>query len=303
MKENRLHIVGFVLLVIALVGCGSAPSSPVPPGGPYAYRGGVEKLLDFAWYKEHALVLSTSETLNLTLLEGSITANRPQSTQGLSYQRYNYVIREGEPDTIYVGVWSQTKDWQEVRDDGLKTCLTTPDEYTDTVEQTTRGVMIDFYSEETKSVRSTRKRTSPCWLDLAAGTTQANSEMSGVLDAMTKHFMLAQPSNPGGGQPFQKTIADFDPSKAATWVNTNVAYAGEIIVIVDNARNQCTLIVNNGSGTYRPDGKLDNLKLVAQIFENVLNPSGSSGLNVMVSDSEKKLLHAPAGPAHTNMAC
>jgi hypothetical protein len=73
---------------------------------------------------------------------------------------------------------------------------------------------------------------------------------NGLLDAMSKHFMLAQPG-----------AAGIESFSRFTWWRTKVAYAGEILVDVGKR----SYILNSDSGTYKPDGAY--LEAVAGHFE------------------------------------
>ena len=104
--------------------------------------------------------------------------------------------------------------------------------------------MINFFPEDLGSQFAevnNNARRSPCWLP--------GSKPTGLLDALSKHFMLAQ----GIGT----TIDQF---MRASWSETEVAYAGEITV--DPSR--CTFSLNNNSGTYRPEDQ--SLQNVIEFF-------------------------------------
>lgn len=244
----------------------TSSNNPDPPGGPYHYKGGVEKVLDFAWYKDHNLTFSTSAPLKMDLLRDSINNNRLRRF-GNQVQRYNYVIREDPTDVIYVGVW-------EIPDDSgatLRDLVTVPNTCKSGRQDGFSfpdNMMINFYQEEPFP---RHQKESPCWLNLPS------DKDVGLLDAMTKHFMLVQPS---------ATIDNFNLVNSLDWVRAKVSYAGELIVLVDVESDKCMLIVTNGSGTYLPDGSSENLQKVAEIF-------GEVPVNIMpayVLDTKEKRL-------------
>jgi hypothetical protein len=96
----------------------------------------------------------------------------------------------------------------------------------------------------------------------------------GVLDAHSKHFMLAQ----GIGTTFRgytRLTQSIDltnvlnhPWVTASGIAKKVEYAGEIIVDIQG----CKYFINQGSGTYRPEAgdNLENLLAVAEVFRTTL---------------------------------
>ena len=105
--------------------------------------------------------------------------------------------------------------------------------------------MINWFPEEADAALGVVTR-SPCWLDLDLGKdrlrdpTRRPMQKDGLMDAISKHFMLAQ--GPG------TTIKEFD---VTTWPDKKVAYAGEILVDLDT----CSFRLNSNSGTYLPLAK------------------------------------------------
>ena len=96
--------------------------------------------------------------------------------------------------------------------------------------------MINFASEQPYGAMPSDKN-SPCWLD--------TERKKGILDALSKHFMLAQ-----GPETSIMKFSVTDESVHRTWTRKEVAYAGEILVDL----RTCTYIVTEESGTYRPNG-------------------------------------------------
>ena len=202
-------------------------------GGPYPKGGALdEKVLagkqrDFATYDGLGL-LSLSVTVELTKdrFKKSVNANRKRVPQ----QKYNYVI-SNEDCTILVAEWVN-RDPSPIA--GGVACAGGRDPLTPP-----SGIMIDWAPEEPygSALVSASPPTpqSPCWL--GAGR-QKDGILKGVLDATSKHYMLAQGvSNPS----YNKD----------EWPNAQVAYAGEILVNLDD----CEYIVTENSGTYTPLGE------------------------------------------------
>lgn len=234
-------------------------------GGPYAYQGGIQKIAEFQWYKDHLKDLSEQMLLTQNRLSRSIKANLVGDGTGIELQRYNYVVPDGESQ-IYVGVWKENITWATeaawihagIVHNRDETCTnSTPD--SSAPPKATMGAMIDFYSEEPeinfRAGITPPLQASPCWLQVAK-----EGKKVGILDSMTKHFMLVQKD---------KTLQDFDLAALASWPSKEVAYAGELFVLISNG--ECRVVINNGSGTYKPDagndrGSLKHLKAVADFF-------------------------------------
>ena len=116
--------------------------------------------------------------------------------------------------------------------------------------------MINFQSED----RVIGSASSPCWLQVAK-----DEKKVGILDAMTKHFMLLQ-ENPN--------LESFNLERFKDWASKEVTYAGELFVLISG--KTCRVVINNGSGTYKPvagngGDPLKNLKAVAEVFSET-NP-------------------------------
>jgi hypothetical protein len=138
-------------------------------------------------------------------------SNAPKADQ---FQRYNYVV---QGDKIFVAVWT-TDEAQDVCNSGLPPFARI---------KVKKSIMVNFYPEKTTDKPTD---TRECILD---------DGETGVLDASSKHFMIAQGPT--------STIKTYD---AMTWSKTTVDYAGEILVTV--AKSKCFYTINQGSGTYRP---------------------------------------------------
>ena len=217
--------------------CGEdAPGGPYELGGPYPKGGDFAdgvlegKQNEFSGYK--ALGLSFSHAVELpdpegnTTFEDSIQANLDGSGQ----QRYNYAITAD--CKIFMAAWSASDLALGVSDiacAGGNNLTLAPS------GSIGEHDLINFAPEQPFGpLVSTDPldKHSPCWLD-------AERE-KGILDAISKHFMLAQK---GDGN-----IGDYAEKE---WSKTKVAYAGEILVNTDD----CSYVLTAGSGTYKPLGK------------------------------------------------
>ncbi len=240
-------------------------------GGPYSFGGEREGMVkidferdkkeDFQRYHNAGLFFSEAAELTSSLFEEWVKENLPveeklpvednlpveenlvRKPYGDKRQQYNYVVdTEGR---ILVGKWKDNvdTDLKEVLDDE-KRCPGMPD-----FRPHTQG-MINWFPEESKN------GLSPCWLAGLAGN-EAGIKKDGLLDAISKHLMLAQ----GEGNSIDKLFDD-DKSLWEEWTDESVkvAYAGEIIVDLDS----CTYSLNNNSGTYTP--KREGLPDVAEYF-------------------------------------
>ena len=224
-----------------------------PFGGPYGFKESYQKVLDFeqCYRLGYAYSKATYITAsNRDLFASSIKDNK-RNPHGEYFQRYNYVIEKSEPDAqkqnwrIKVAVW---RDVAEIEALGYN-----PPDFDDLDGKPfiyTPGRMIDFFPEEPGGEKRF-KPDSPLWISAVSGT---GLKDTGILDAMSKHFMLANVPDGGGVELFDRD----------TWLEKKVAYAGEILVDVEGDY----YVVNNGSGTYRPDAP--HLEAVARYFEEVL---------------------------------
>lgn len=223
------------LLLIAACGGGGGGAGACGFGGSYPFGGPTpfemsteekqQKQSDFLRYNGLGLTLSQTARLeDMADFEESIKENLGFPYGG-TRQAYNYVIAEN--CDILVAEWKDNPNFNEILTD--PNCLGTRD-FTPGDGQ--KG-MINWFPEElngSQYVVNPKARKSPCWLDAP--------KKNGVLDALSKHFMLAQGSN-GEGK-----IEEYEEA----WANTSVAYAGEILVDLGS----CTYSLNSNSGTYRP---------------------------------------------------
>lgn len=247
------YALGLLLLLIAACGGGGGDAVECDFGGPYRFGGPApfamtlrekqEKQADFQRYERLELSLSRALVLDDKVFEKSVKANRNASPQAMQ-QRYNYVITKDCGEILVAG-WNENGDLDQIV--GGIACLGGSDSFH---PPTTPDNMIDWAPEEPygSALVSKPKPTSqsPCWLD--------TKREDGILDAISKHFMLAQ----GEGS----TIDQF---KAKKWAKARVAYAGEILVDLKT----CTYIVTEDSGTYRPFGKYR--REVNKFFATVVN--------------------------------
>ena len=250
---RRLAGLSLIVVLSVVIGCGvsggSTTASPTPSplwpyGGPYPIGASgtpnptvaATKVAEFDAISNAGWQSSRTTKLTLPLLRDSIRKNNQGVKGGSQYQRYNYVVRGGD---IYVAVWSMPTPTT------VRNLCQTPSagapqtSYLDL--QVQDGVMIDFFPEDsTQPPGNVRVNTGYC--DLKAKT---GSLSPGILDRHGKHFMLAQPED--------KKLGDYAPSIGQQWVLAQVDYAGEILVRVN--QNGCEYVLNNGSGTYGPNGK------------------------------------------------
>ena len=209
-------------------------------GGPYGYKLTTpQKLIDFGYYTFKGLEFSEGQPLTQDLFCDSVYENL---NKGSSRQKYTYIINAY--DNIIVSTWKGNRD---LGDLGNMVC----DGTGETLSQyhTNNGRMIDFSPEDNRN-------QSPCWLKILVNEDGEWIEKpQGILDAMSKHFMLAQE---------QPTISAFQP---ALWLLSTVEFAGEIIVDVDKEY----YVININSGTYRPDAEEKFLPVAAKRFGQLLN--------------------------------
>lgn len=244
-------VVLFSVTTIA-VGCGDEF------GGPYAVDDEVraEKISSFWVLGGIRLPYSRATRLTDNLLRQSIVVNY---IPGQEWQRYNYVMIGDDPSILFVATWVDSDIDKAIAPRNI--CLNTPGALT-----STSGMMVDFWIENPKSpppVQSST-RSSPCSILPA----KESSKSTGILDAISKHFFLAQGTG-GGSIDFRQP--SFDPAR---WALVEVRYAGEIIIDLTSCRvaggeaDRVEVIVNDGSGTYRPEpgSNLQYLRAVAKKF-------------------------------------
>ena len=247
LKAFLFALLASVLLVLLLAACGdpepgatcSVDDSSYELGGPYPKEGEFAKGVlegkqnEFAGYMK--LELSVSQAVKLPgpddapIFQDAIRANFDKSS---GQQRYNYAITV--KCEIFMAAWQATGNSAEGDAFGEEFDVACAGDRDTELSIGKAGVLINFAPEQPFGVRLLSKppKQSPCWLD-------AERE-KGILDAISKHFMLAQ------GE--KGKIADYDEKE---WSKTKVAYAGEILVNTDD----CTYVLTNGSGTYKPLSK------------------------------------------------
>lgn len=220
-------VAGLLLALNNPPNCGEKFGGPYPKNGKFADKVLEQKQADFARYKGLELNLSRTIVLDsLNDFKDHITKNRAAPNRKRQ-QKYNYVITE--ECAILVAGWSGDGDLSQIG--SVVACAGGREKFLPPKP----GNMIDWAAEEPYGralATPHAPQRSPCWLD-------ADREI-GILDAISKHFMLAQ----GEGA----TIDSFDAEK---WAKARVAYAGEILVNLET----CTYIVTENSGTYQPLGK------------------------------------------------
>ena len=248
------------------------PASIEEFGGPYPRAGneiGPQKIADFGFYFAKEIFYSQGKKLEPGLLEMSVAVYMNDGfPHAQEFQRYNYVI--DEHDNIFVATWGNNLDFDEIDRGTCKTATaaatptaggsdsidTDDDGETQGFPKAREGEMINFYPED--PIKSAHGKQSPCWIAVAG-----SDEPAGLLDASSKHFMLAQKE---GHRSIQKYMPE-------VWTQAKVKYAGEIIVEITrgNAGNvlMCEYTLNGNSGTYKPANGM-NLKKVADLFGEVL---------------------------------
>ncbi len=262
-------------------GPGTAPT-PTPDGlsaglddthfdEPYSFalhgEGAEKKRKDFECYKEMGLSLSKAVILDDGLLQDSINKNEefPVRTGSQKYdtQKYNFVITgiDGEEEII-VAQWdvedieAALKEAREKakgeNNCGGRKCL---EDRGFIPEVSNKKVMVNVFPEDEEAADDeAADRKSPCWLDRVKG--------KGLLDAISKHLMLAQGVNDQDG-----TIGGFDKNRWYRWTAKEVRYAGVFFVDVD-MENKCISDVDGDSGTYQPETSYQPLKAVWDYFES-----------------------------------
>ena len=244
--------------------CNGAPTND-QFGGPYKFRASenMKKRDAFECYKNMRLSLSKVTELNTSLFEESIRENFA-SPYGVSKQKYNYAILG---DKIIVAEWNVEDLAQALEVAKVKaqpSVVPTANAQEDTEENNCEGSKcvgdvgdIDFVPNKPQKMinwfpETTDNPQSPCWLN------RSDKDRLGLLDAISKHLMLAQ----GKGKIIDNFVVQkWGSEKNGDWKRAEVAYAGEIIVDVDN----CTYSLNNDSGTYQRNGKPPDVGELAEV--------------------------------------
>ena len=219
-----------LFLALALLG-GAACANGKDFGGPYPRDGNdisVKKIGAFWVYHGKGLFFTEGTELTRSLLEDSIsnyiTTAFPYAT---STQMYNYVVDKGKK--IIVAIWKTDLDYYQMRNYAVICNKGGNPGY----PPAQSGLIVNFYSETLSPPES------PCKFSLPNEPVP-----DGLLDASSKHFMLAQ----GMG----RTIASYEPDK---WTRRQVAYAGVIVVgfsFDDQGNLTCKYSLDANSGTYKP---------------------------------------------------
>lgn len=237
-----------LVLVVAVaftLSCGSPSGGEF--GGPYPIRADKKnsKLAEFDTYDRANLFQSEATVLTWDLFVSSLKDNL-DFPHGAIQQKYSYVIMPEANLDIVVSTWKDRIDLTSLVTGGADPCQ----DGMDFMIFRPRGMINWFPETQNKSM---------CWLD--------RSLHRGLLDALSKHFMLTQ----GQG----KSIEDYK-TDSAQWLEAEVAYAGEIVVEVYRCRWQ----VNNESGTYMTsEEKRDKVYLgvVAEHFKAKLGKKPGYG--------------------------
>lgn len=281
-----LIIAGVVVVVLLIVcgciggGSGNDFNTICGGGGTYWNKVLADKEKEFELYikinEKASPALSISEAVKLDarkLFEDSIKSNLA-FPYGTMFQKYNYVVcGEKGQETIWVAKWNVNTV------PGISQCLGPRFEIGGR-----SGMMINVFPEHEDARMGLRGQQSPCWLDdlTVPDENLETEELGGLLDAISKHYMIAQ--GPRGTPGAMITIAMFD---ADEWSKTRVRYAGEIIVDVE----KCEYGLNNDSGTYRPQGRdkgQDELLEMADLFSKKLGVSPTFVIDVKYIDDVKR---------------
>ena len=211
---------------------------PIPFGGPPSSPAALKpseraaKIAEFTGYPVPIRSLSVATTLTKKVFKDSIKENLA-APYAIRYQLYNYVVTT-ECD-IRAATWTES-----ILGGVLSDRTICAEDERRIAAGNIAGTMINFFPEDLGSQFpefhigiDDEARRSPCWLT-------GSTKKKGLLDALSKHFMLAQ--GPGS------MINQFNATK---WPMTELAYAGELLVDLKN----CTYSLNAGSGTYRPFDK------------------------------------------------
>ena len=220
-------------------------------GGPWEFVLDSEKLSNFGIYFIYELGFSRAEELTQETFIKTIAwycTSDPRFPDGDKYQRYNYVINTA--DEIWVAVWDEDFSFNELR----RKSYCNKNSSDDFKGRQKVDLMVNFFPEKPIIDHGTehpniqvnwetdpyKPMITPCYL-YTPPSDREESEFPGFLDAMSKHFFIAQYAYETG----YSGIINYHPVK---WVETEVEYAGEIFVNI----NDCTYSINNHSGTYRP---------------------------------------------------
>ena len=292
-----------LLLAMFALSCGLSgvilAQSPSLPslGGPYAIGGKkqadendvLKKVAEFEAFRVTGWGSSIVAKLTPSLFHDSVVSNMQSKVPYADkFQRYNYVVQKDLGKfQILVATWSIPKKDPTYGD----VCGKKPLNTLYSSLQIGNGMMINFFTEEPflPSDPPLPTKVYPCTIDImSSGVSVDFSTLStdekikelhkdrGVLDAHSKHFMLAQAfDNKGNPTTFQQypptSVSPIRPQNAMAhpWAQTKVEYAGEIIVDIEG----CQYFINQGSGTYRPEpgDNLKNLREVAKVFRAVLD--------------------------------
>lgn len=191
-----------------------------------------EKVADFGFYYGKEWFWSEGRKLSEKLLEESINKNK-RSLYGDEFQRYNYVVSEGE---IYVAIWNRDLNVEELSNSGCDSEWS-KDWIKNKWSQFSSGTMINVFPELTTidiDDKNPKKIVHVC--ESIGLIKDGKKDKVGILDALSKHFMIAQRD---------ESIKDYDPKE---WVDVTVDYAGEILINI----MECSYTINTNSGTYRP---------------------------------------------------
>lgn len=260
--RSSLVVLGIIFAVLVAFSCGDddgdGPDADTGPyGGPYPFK----KLADFRFYKDQHLSFSKVEKLNEDLWLGSIKSNRVAGF-GDELQKYNYAI--DADGNIFVGVWDLGGDHERLgrimsnpyicSTSNIAVSAEGSGDWSSLKNIVDQEMMIDWYPDKTE--------TKPCSLTVGGG----------LLDALSKHFMLAQ-------GPKEGRISNYDQAK---WLKAEVAYAGEIFVYVE----ECTFTLNGDSGTYGPKRDDGIGQPLAEDFHAVLGVAPTKVNKYEVKDLE-----------------
>lgn len=242
-------------------------------GGPYKYNPDKKyiKVSNFAVYNTYGLNHSSASPLTRDLFLTSITwycKNNSKYIYGERFQRYNYVVNS--IDQIWVAVWNMNISFSDLKKSNF--CANTTLDGFQGIPK--KDIMINFYPEDTdltydiprvqNSLDNPDIIQSPCRI-ITPPIEREENDFPGFLDGMSKHFYIAQFAS---SSIFQG-INNYSPKE---WTETVVEYAGEIIVDVEN----CQYVINNWSGTYKPDPPGDYLPKIGILFTKTLGYRPSS---------------------------
>jgi len=233
------------------------------PFAPTGKKAG-EKERDFECYKELGLSLSEAVKLDDVLFESSIEENykSPDRTDSQKYdtQKYTFVIAEVDGnEEIIVAQWKEDNDELDGDKKVSEKCHCRIDNRWN-FGLGDAGIMVNLFPEDKDE--DSRERKSPCWLD--------SDRKDGSLDAISKHFMLAQ----GVGATIDM-FNDDNENNWYGWTAKEVLYAGVFEVNLD----KCTYLINNDSGTYQP--KLDGWEAAVRHFANKIGVGPIMYVNIV----------------------